>query len=210
MAPQQEFLRKYTANLKRAVEYQEKDELVDEKDADEMADDDEVDEELKDGEDAKETVLVDKKEADLQSNPEYRQWLQKAKGHAALLQLLEKFCDMGAADENDDDSGFESADDDDGAEGMDDEETPALDLDALNPWSIVQPALADIVKASIAIPHFLNVPRPAQDAIDEVNEQAFRCLTALLWSRPKDVAAENFGGVPIMQLIMAATHNLLE
>lgn len=173
--------------------------------------DDEDSEELKDGEegDIKEKVLEGKKEASLNNNVEYRRWLQRAKGQGAFFQLLEKFCDMGAVDENDEDDGFESADDDD-ADGMDDEETPALDLDALNPWSIVQPALADIVKASVAIPHFMNVPRAAQDSMDAINENAFRCLTAMLWSKPKELAAQKIDGAPVMQLILASVHNLLE
>ena len=39
--------------------------------------------------DDQEKVILDKKEQELNSNPEFRTWLQKAKAQVALLSLLE-------------------------------------------------------------------------------------------------------------------------
>ena len=62
--------------------------------------------------------------------PEYRQWLQKAKGWAALLKLLEKICNMGDQGDEDDgsDEEFEDAEVDDDENGVATEGNKEIDL----------------------------------------------------------------------------------
>jgi len=140
----------------------------------------------------------------LSSDREYRAWLSVARGNVAVLALLDKFCSFADQEEAADDGEFEDddfeemEDDDDQAKGKEDSPDKVIDLDKLKTfgWEFIQRKISGntnqslldlILEQAAAIPRLIKLPHAVYELIDELLENAFRCVASLLHSCPDEM-----------------------
>lgn len=122
----------------------------------------------------------------------------------AVLALLDKFCSFADQEEDVDDGEFEDDDfedmEDDGHQAKTNEGNPdkIIDLDKLKTfgWDFIQrkvcantnqTCLDLILEQAAAIPRLIKLPHAVYELMDDLLENAFRCLASLLQSCPDEM-----------------------
>lgn len=164
----------------------------------------EDDEQPEDTTGVQDQVIKDIDTEKLSSNQEYRSWLSIARGNVAVLALLDKFCSFSDEEEAADDGEFEDddfedmEDDGDQAKGKESNPDKVIDLDKLKTfgWDFIQRKVSAntnqsyldlILEQATAIPRLIKLPHAVYELIDDLLENAFRCLASLLHSCPDEM-----------------------